>query len=181
MKKWGRIKWMMVLVVFSIGMVFVLSSCEKSPAPPPVTKTKRVNKTEKKLSPPKQEAAPVKKPVYSYNPRGLVDPFKPFIQIGSPGKTVKGVPRTPLQEYDISQLTLTAIVWLGAGNSRALVRDSAGKGFTVRKGTYIGKRGGRVKAIQLDRLIIEEPVRLYGQGKNTRDVVMKMPGEGGKK
>ena len=94
---------------------------------------------------------------------------------------MQGLPKTPLQGYDLSQLTLTAIVWIGNGNSRAMVRDSAGKGFTVKKGTLVGKRGGRVKAIHMDRLIIEEPVRLYWQGKNTRDVVMKMPGEGGKK
>jgi Tfp pilus assembly protein PilP len=70
---------------------------------------------------------------------------------------------------------------LGNGDSRAMVRDSAGKGFTVRKGTYVGNRGGRVKAIHLDRLIIEEPVRLYGDEMNVREVVMKMPAEGGKR
>jgi len=181
MKRWGRIKRFRNVLVLFIGMAFVVVGCEKPSAPPPITTTKRVRKKETKTPPPKKVASPAKKPAFSYNPKGLVDPFKPFIEIGSVGKTMQGIPKTPLQGYDLSQLTLTAIIWIGNGNSRAMVRDSAGKGFTVKPGTHIGKRGGKVKAIHMDRLIIEEPVRLYGDEKKTREVVMKMPGEGGKK
>lgn len=181
MKKWGQIRRLTNVLVVLIGMACVVSGCEKPAAPPPITTTKRVRKKEANTSPPKEVATPAKKPMFSYNPKGLADPFKPFIQIGSAGQTVQSPPKTPLQGYDLSQLTLTAIIWMGNNNSRAMVRDSAGKGFTVKRGTYIGKRGGRVKAILMDRLIIEEPVRLYGDDKKTREIVMKMPGEGGTK
>lgn len=181
MKRRGRIGRVVTILMLFIGLVFVFTGCEKPAAPPPITMAKRPTKKAAENRPPKKVATPEKKLVFSYNPKGLVDPFQPFIQIGSAEKLVPGVPRTPLQEYDLSQLTLTAIVYLENGNNRAMVRDSAGKGFTLKKGTYIGKRGGRVKAIQMDRLIIEEPMRLYGDEKKTREVVMKMPREGGEK
>ncbi len=92
-----------------------------------------------------------------------------------------GVPRTPLQEYDLSQLKLTAIVWMSGDDSFAMVEDSAGKGFTLKKGTFIGKRGGKVKAVHLDRVVIEEPLTLYGTQSKMREVVIELPEEGGKK
>jgi len=174
----GRIISVWVLLV---GLALVFSGCEKPSAPPPVTLRKPPRRRAAKAQPAKDQVSPKKKPGFSYNPQGLIDPFKPFIQIGSPGKTVPGVPKTPLQEYDLSQLRLTAIIWLGSDASRAMVEDSAGKGFTVQKGTHIGKRGGKVKAIRLDRVIIEEPVRGYGKQSRAREIVMKMPEEGGKK
>ena len=181
MKKWSRIGRFTNVLILLVGMAFLFPGCEKPSAPPPFITTKRQKKKIAKTRPPKKVATPEKKAVFSYNPRGLADPFKPFVQIGSAGKTLPGVPKTPLQKYNLSQLTLTAIIWTGDRESRAMVRDSAGKGFTLKKGTYIGRREGKVKAIHLDRVIIEEPVRLYGKQSKPREVVMKMPVEGGKK
>ena len=181
MKTRGRIGSITRVLVFFVGMVFVFASCEKPAPPPPITTAKRPKRKAEEAQPSKKVNRPEIRQAFTYNPKGLVDPFKPFIQIGSEKKPVHGVPRTPLQEYDLSQLTLTAIVYIGDSNNRAMVRDSAGKGFTVKNGTYIGKRGGRVKAIHLDRLVIEEPVRLYGDETKTREIVMKMPREGGEK
>ncbi len=182
MRKRSRIGRIITVCVLLVGLALAFSGCEKPSAPPPVTLRKPPRRSAAKAQAPTDQASPKKKPVFSYNPQGLIDPFKPFIQIGSAGKTLQGVPRTPLQEYDLSQLRLTAIISMGNDASCALVEDSAGKGFTVKKGTYIGKRGGKVKAIRLDRVIIEEPVRSYGKQSRTREIVMKMPEEeGGKK
>lgn len=181
MRKWSRIgRFTNVLILF-VGMTFIFPGCEKPSAPPPITPTKRLKKRVAEAPPAKKVAAPKKKPAFSYNPRGMVDPFKPFIQIGSAGKTLQGLPKTPLQEYDLSQLKLTAIIWMGSHESYAMVEDSAGKGFTLKKGTYIGKRGGRVKAIHIDRVVVEEPLTIYKKQSKTRETVMKMPKEGGKK
>jgi Tfp pilus assembly protein PilP len=181
MMKWGRIAWVTNVLVLVVGMGFVFTGCERSSPPPIITPAKPRKKAVQKTSSPNKAAKPKKEVALSYNPTGLADPFKPFVQIGSPGKTVKGLPRTPLQEYDLSQLKLTAIIWTGGADGRAMVEDSAGKGFTLKKGTYIGKRGGKVKAIQLDRVIIEEPIRVFGEQAKTREIVLKMPEEGGKK
>ncbi len=181
MKNWCRMRRRMAILILLGGIAVVFPGCEKAAAPPPMP-TKRSTQRKAPKAPPSQKVVtPKKEPVFSYNPQGLVDPFKPFIQIGSPGKPSSGVPKTPLQEYDLSQLKLTAIIWLGGDGSRAMVEDSAGKGFTVKKGTLIGKRGGKVKTIHLNRVIIEEPLSVYGKQTRTREVVMKMPEEGGKK
>ena len=181
MGKWSRIKRSTSILILLLGLAFAFSGCEKPPAPPPITRTKPAKKRVKKPSPQKQAASRPDQAVFSYDPRGKVDPFKPFIQIGTSGKTVPGVPKTPLQEYDLSQLKLTAIIWVGDGESYAMVEDSAGKGFTIKKGTYLGKRGGKVKAVHLDRVIIEEPMSAYGTQPRTRETIMRLPEEGGKK
>jgi Tfp pilus assembly protein PilP len=180
MDRWHKIGMLLKVSLVLICVTVFFLGCEKSPTPVPVKRTQRVKKQVPPSPPPQKAAPPEKRTVLSYDPKGLVDPFKPFIQIGSNQGPIQGVPRTPLQEYGLSQLSLTAIIWMGKNDSRAMVRDSAGKGFTLKRGTYIGKRGGKVKAILMDRVIIEEPVGLYADNSNTREVVLKMQGEGGK-
>jgi len=179
MMKGSRIGRLTRVLILLVGMAFIFSGCEEPPTPPPVTRRKPVSKRVAKTPPPQKASIPGRKPAFSYNPQGLVDPFKPFLQIGSVGKTVEGIPKTPLQGYDLSQLKLTAIIWIGEEESVAMVEDSAGKGFTIKKGTYIGKRGGKVKAIHMDRVIIEQPLRAYGKRSKLREIVIKMPEEGG--
>lgn len=55
-------------------------------------------------------------------------------------------PRTELQQYDLSQLTLSAIVQ-GEGNSWALVSDPKGMGYVLKPGTAVGRNGGVVDRI----------------------------------
>jgi Tfp pilus assembly protein PilP len=181
MRTWCWIGRLSAVTILLGGMAWVLIGCEKPSAPPPITRKAPVRKEVAKAPPPEKSSTPQKAAVFSYNPQGLVDPFKPFIQIGASAKPVPGVPRTPLQEYDLSQLKLTAIIWLGSDESRAMVEDSAGKGFTVQKGTYIGKRGGKVKVIHKDRVVVEVPLGTLETGSKTREIVMKMPEEGGAK
>jgi type IV pilus assembly protein PilP len=48
--------------------------------------------------------------------------------------------------------------------SRALVQESSGKGYVVKKGTYIGTNSGKVVKILKDRIIIEEESEdIYGK------------------
>jgi len=70
-------------------------------------------------------------------------------------KTKKRVPQTPLEKIDLSQLTLTA-VFRKQKRTMALVEESAGKGYIVKNGTYIGLDGGRVTKLLKDRILITE-------------------------
>jgi type IV pilus assembly protein PilP len=103
----------------------------------------------------KPEAAKKEEREYTYNPAGKTDPFKPFIQLTPTKVGAKGVPLTPLQRYETSQLKLVAIIAAREGNV-ALVEDSAGKGYFLKKGTAIGKNDGKVTQILKDRVIIQE-------------------------
>lgn len=142
----------------SIFLVYLTFGCGGE-APPPVTPKVKIpqpvgkkpepTKVEEKKEPEKKEEK-----VYTYNPEGKPDPFKPFLQL-TPIKVVRKTPLTPLQKYDISQLKLVAIINTPEGNI-AMVEDSAGKGYFLKKGTEIGKNDGKVKAILNDRVVVEE-------------------------
>lgn len=117
---------------------------------------------------------------YTYNPLGKPDPFKPFIQITTAKEYSRSVPQTPLQKYEISQLKLVAIIITPEGNV-ALVEDSAGKGYFLKKGTEIGKNDGKVKKILKDKVIIEEVYEdIFGQKKiNEISLFLHQVEEGG--
>lgn len=108
----------------------------------------------------------------SYDPSGKRDPFQPATRPVGPASI--GAQRTPLQQFELSQLRLVAII-RGAGNSeapRAVVEDSAGLGYIMRVGTPIGRNDGRVTAIEGDRIVIEEwPMNVFGERR--RAVIVK--------
>ena len=103
----------------------------------------------------------------AYNPEGRVDPFEPLFReepVAAPvsvSTTKKPKeprrPLTPLERIDLSQLELKAILRTDVGN-KALVEESSGKGYIIKKGTYIGTRSGIVVAILKDRVIVEEEI-----------------------
>lgn len=117
---------------------------------------------------------------YSYNPAGKPDPFRPFIQLTSARGSSKTAPLTPLQKYDFSQLKLVAIISSPDGNI-ALVEDVAGKGYFLKKGTWIGKNDGKVTKILKDKVIVEEVYQdIFGQTKtNEISLFLQKVEEGG--
>ncbi|MBI3600752.1 MAG: pilus assembly protein PilP [Nitrospinae bacterium] len=70
-------------------------------------------------------------------------------------KEIENIPFTPLQEFDLSSIKIVAIIWGDIGNY-AMVEAPDGKGYTIKKGIYIGKNRGAVKDITEDAIIIEE-------------------------
>lgn len=149
-----------------IALLFWIGGCGGSSPPSLPTKSKPslpakkepVKVAEKKEEEKKEE------PEYTYNPAGKPDPFKPFLQL-TPVREVSRTPQTPLQKYEISQLKLVAIISTPEGNI-AMVEDSAGKGYFLKKGTLIGKNDGKVKKILKDKVIVEEVyLDIFGQTK----------------
>jgi type IV pilus assembly protein PilP len=169
-KKLERNRRLCYLVLIGIAFIFFMAGCGGSPPPSslpqkgksPAVEKKKVESmkvAEKKESEKKEEAE------YTNNPLGKPDPFKPFIQITPAKEYSRNVPQTPLQKYEISQLKLVAIIITPEGNI-ALVEDSAGKGYFLKKGTEIGKNDGKVKKILKDKVIIEEVYEdIFGQKK----------------
>ena len=99
-----------------------------------------------------------------YNPENRINPFTPLFksqkkqvvaeQTGT-SKNKKRVPQTPLEKISLDQLKLVAIVRAPSGN-RALVQDSSGKGYIIKKGTYIGLNSGIVTKVNAESVIVEE-------------------------
>lgn len=107
---------------------------------------------------------------FVYDPTGKRDPFLPFNF--APPK-IEGQGSTPLEQYDIGQLKLTAVL-KGFDEPTAIVENAVGKGFPVKIGTKIGLHGGEIVDIQPDRLLIlETQVDFTGESK-TRTIEMKL-------
>jgi type IV pilus assembly protein PilP len=120
-----------------------------------------------------------------YNPAGKVDPFEPLFKDRPSQKKIKKSnrkkrqPRTPLERIDISQLKLVGIILASSGN-RALVEESSGKGYVIKKGTYIGTNAGRVTDIKKNMVIVEEEYEdVFGKLKVQKKEIKlpKPPGE----
>jgi len=90
---------------------------------------------------------------FSYDPEGKPDPFKSYV------RQLVAIQQadlsSPLQRFDLSQLTVTGIVW-SAERPRALIEDPSGKGYVVQTGAAIGKNRGRIVQIGDNRVIVKE-------------------------
>ena len=118
-----------------------------------------------------------------YDPTDKIDPFEPLFQpkpvLAKKKKRKKRLPQTPLERIDLSQLRLVGIILAASGN-RALVEESSGKGYVIKKGTYIGTNSGKVVKIKKETVIIEEEFEdVYGKiATRKREIKLpKPPGE----
>ena len=120
-----------------------------------------------------------------YNPEGKLDPFEPLfkkerVSLAVGKKKIKRrKPLTPLERVSLSQLTLVGIIQAPSGN-RALVQETTGKGYVIKKGTYIGTNSGKIVQILKDRIIIEEESEdIYGKVSIIKKPIklQKPPGE----
>jgi type IV pilus assembly protein PilP len=159
-------KWIFI----SIALLFLIGGCGGGTPPsslPPKIKSPAVEKKKEgtTIVAEKKEPEKMEEAEFSYNPVGKPDPFKPFLQLTSVREGSRSGILTPLQKYDISQLKLVAIISTPEGNI-ALVEDATGKGYFLKKGTFIGKNDGKITKILKDKVIIEEVYQdIFGQTK----------------
>jgi len=102
-----------------------------------------------------------------YKPEGKIDPFENPFKVSAPQETVQQaedknkperVRQTPLERIDLSQLTLVGVIKFTSGY-QAIVEEQSGKGYVIKKGTYIGTNYGQVADIQDDRIVVQEKVK----------------------
>jgi type IV pilus assembly protein PilP len=152
------------LLARSLALVFLLAGFVTAApaATPPAAKPAEVKPAAQ------QEAMPVaaspEMPDYRYDPKGKIDPFKPFVRLELPTPSKKGPEikkltghLTPLQRVALDKVRVTGIA--GSSSKRvAMVEDGGGggKGYLVYVGTLIGENGGKVIQILPDRVIVEE-------------------------
>jgi len=109
-----------------------------------------------------------------YDATGRRDPFRPFML------DLKADPPphvTPLQRYELGQLTVVGTVW-EVSPPRGMVEDSMGMGYIVSVGTPIGRNGGVVTAIEPRQVVVEERVLDFYGNEQVRRIVMETPKEG---
>ena len=135
------------------------------PSPPP------------KASIPATTTAPSEAPLlFSYDPKGTPDPFKPFVDLEMAEKKKKAEEQARLQKqvkpqerqtlsiFPLQRLALDKFKLIGiAGNYRnrtAMVQDPAGKFYPLFVGTVIGLQGAKVVEIRDHSVILEEAVQV---------------------
>jgi len=156
------------LLAKSLALVFLLAGFVTAAlaATPPAAKPAEVKPAvqQEAKQEARQEAPPLEMPDYRYDPKGKIDPFKPFVRLELPTPSKKGPEikkhtghLTPLQRVALDKVRVTGIA--GSSSKRvAMVEDGGGggKGYLVYVGTLIGENGGKVIQILPDRVIVEE-------------------------
>ncbi len=108
---------------------------------------------------------------FRYDPAGKRDPFRSFL-FERP-ENMPELARGPLEQFDVSQLSLVAVVW-DVGSARALVQDPSGMSFIIAEGTRVGKNAGRVLRIGDNAVVVKETYVDYRGKETTRDVEMRI-------
>jgi type IV pilus assembly protein PilP len=136
----------------------VLSPSEPAPAPLPAKTVVPETQPEGTETP---QATQESEEAVGYRLQSERDPFLSFVATRTP-VAVSSVKtpdiKTPLQRYSLDQLKVVGII-SGGELRKALLEDDVGKGYVVSAGDAVGSEGGRIAAIQKDRIIIESTYR----------------------
>ncbi len=120
---------------------------------------------------------------FEYQIEGRSDPFMPFVSERSttpnenPDELIDDNKKlTGMQLFEPGQLTLVALMSAG-GKRIAMVQDFTGKGYILKEGTKIGRRGV-VKEITDNKVIISETAQTRGGKILTNNIAMVLKKEG---
>lgn len=106
-----------------------------------------------------------------YNAMGKRDPFRSFVLEQKQENAVSE--RGPLEQFDLSQLNVVAVVW-NTARPRALVVDPSGRSYVIQEGTRIGKNSGRVIHIGDNQVLVRETYVDYLGTRTTKEVHMRI-------
>ncbi len=123
---------------------------------------------------------------YEYLIEGRPDPFKPFLSPKAastttldPNEIIDDTSElSGMQLFEPGQLILVGILTHNKGRI-AMVEDQTKKGYTIKIGTLIGKRGV-VSDIQNNEVIITETARTRAGKEMTNTITMRLSKEGEK-
>lgn len=108
---------------------------------------------------------------YFYDPRDKRDPFRSFLFAAQDEE--EKVDAGPLADYELSQLSVVAIVW-DANSPRALVSDPRGRTHILGEGSAVGKNQGRVIHIGDNLVLVKETYVDYAGEESTNDVELRI-------
>lgn len=117
--------------------------------------------------------APKGTPVYKYTGSGKRDPFVPLILKAEPEKKEKKRGQTPIENYELSEFKLIAVLWSEKG-FYAVLRLPDGKFYTIQEGMKVGLHGGTAIKITKDSLVVRESAKDERGVPRSRDTVLKL-------
>jgi type IV pilus assembly protein PilP len=108
---------------------------------------------------------------FTYDATGKRDPFRSFILEQAKRKANEEI--GPLEQFDISQLDVVAVVW-DTAVPRALISDPSGRPYIVSHGSEVGKNDGKVIQIADDMVVVKETYVDWMGEKTTKDIEMRL-------
>ena len=108
---------------------------------------------------------------YGYDATNKRDPFRSFVL--DEAQRLTKHERGPLEQFDLSQLSVVAVVW-GTQRPRALVTDPSGRGYVVQEGTPIGKNDGQVIRIGDTTMLVRETYVDYLGAATSKEIEMRV-------
>ena len=108
---------------------------------------------------------------YGYDATNKRDPFRSFVL--DEAQRLTKHERGPLEQFDLSQLSVVAVVW-GTQRPRALVTDPSGRGYVVQEGTPIGKNDGQVIRIGDTTMLVRETYVDYLGAAISKEIEMRV-------
>jgi type IV pilus assembly protein PilP len=105
---------------------------------------------------------------FTYVSAGKRDPFRSFVLEHAKDRRQD---RGPLEQFDLTQLSLVAVVW-DTNKPRALFQDPSGRAYIVSEGTAIGKNDGRVITIGDNQVVVKETYVDYLGERTEKDIEM---------
>jgi len=111
----------------------------------------------------------------AYSSVGKRDPFKSFINDlrGNAGPVVTHC-STPLGRFELEQLKLVAVV-TGLADPVAMVEAPTGVGYSIRRGSCLGKNGGVVAAIRSGEVVVAEWALKADGTREKAQTVLRLP------
>ena len=106
---------------------------------------------------------------FVYQARGRRDPFRSAFWV----QAIRDTPRGPLEQYELGQLAVSAIVW-ETDRPRALVADPTGSAYVVREGSKVGKNDGLVIHIGDNLVLVKETYIDFAGEQSTKDVELRI-------
>ncbi|HEY3449216.1 MAG TPA: pilus assembly protein PilP [Myxococcales bacterium] len=165
--------------------LLVLAGCGEEVATPATPSPKPAPAQAKKAAPAQdaakqqpEAAAAVPTIEYAYSPVGKRDPFRSALD-EKQSTTDTGQERPdcgPLCKWELEQLRLVAVI-SGVSNPLAMVEDPNGRGYIVRRGTFVGKRNGKVTQIRAGELVVTEIYKDQMGKPHVNPVPIKLPAD----
>lgn len=110
---------------------------------------------------------------YTYDFEGKRDPFRSFQWEQLALSRSMSESSGPLEQFDVSQLSLVAVVWK-TGAAKALVQDPSGQSYILGAGAKIGKNRGFVVDIDDNLVLVKETYVDYLGQETTKDIEMRI-------
>jgi type IV pilus assembly protein PilP len=160
----------------ALAALLLAAACDKPrpPAPAPSAPAARAAEAARPAAGTNELAQkPVE--VWSYSSVGKRDPFRSFLNENrGGGASLSTRCATPLGRFELEQFKLVAVI-TGLEDPVAMVQAPNGTGYTVRRGSCIGKNGGSVAAVRTGELVVAEWATRADGTRDRTQTVLSLP------